>query len=116
MYAAKDQRMQMYINIVRDLAQSLKSFYIKQTPHGENARADALSKLASTSFSHLTKKVLVEIHPGRRIDNKQVDLITTTPYWIIPLTDYLLHVIVPDNPTEARKIKIKDPKFVVRDA
>lgn len=114
-YEAKDQRIQRYINTVRELAQSFKSFSIKQIPRGENTRADALSKLSSTSFDHLTNKFVVEIIPGRSIDNKQVGIITTTPYWTIPFTYYLLHGILLDDPTEARRIKMKAPYFIVRD-
>lgn len=39
----------------------LKDFVVKQIPRGENRRADTLSKLASTFFDHLSKKVLVEV-------------------------------------------------------
>lgn len=55
---------------MRELARSFKSFLIKQIPWGENTRVDALSKLASTSFDHINKKVLVEILPERSINNK----------------------------------------------
>lgn len=81
------------------MAQSFKSFLIKRIPQCENARYDALNKLASTSFDHLNKKVLVEILPERNIDNKQVDVITIAPNWTIPFTYYLLDRILPNNPT-----------------
>ncbi|GKG50862.1 hypothetical protein Tco_0538986, partial [Tanacetum coccineum] len=34
-----------------------------QIPCSKNKHADALSKLASSSFSHLTRKVLEEVVP-----------------------------------------------------
>nr|GEZ81989.1 reverse transcriptase domain-containing protein [Tanacetum cinerariifolium] len=39
---------------------SFKKFSIKQVPRSENKNADALSKIASTSFAYLTKQVMVE--------------------------------------------------------
>ena len=68
-------------------------------------RVDALSKLVSTSFIHLTKKVLVEVLPKRSIDN----IIKTDHDWTKPLIDCLLHGVFPNDPTEARKVKAKAP-------
>lgn len=101
--------MQRYFNTVRELVQSFKSFLTDHIPHGKKTRVDALSKLALTSFDHLTKKALVEILFERSIDNKHVNVITSTLYWTIPFVDYLLHWILPNDPTEARRINIKAP-------
>lgn len=77
--------------------------------------ADALSKLASTSFDYLTKKVLVEILLEKGIDNKQVDVFIIDPDWTKPFIDYLIHGVLPVDPTEATKVKVKAPQFAVRD-
>lgn len=105
--------MQIYINELQELVQSFKCFSTKHIKESE--RVDALSKIGSTSFDHITKKVLVEILLERRIDNNQVDIITTAPDWTIPFINYLWHGILPNYPTEARRIKIKAPQFTVRD-
>ncbi|GKF07254.1 reverse transcriptase domain-containing protein [Tanacetum coccineum] len=57
---AKELGMIQYLEKVKTLASSFKKFSIKQVPRSENKKADALSKIASTSFAHLTKQVLVE--------------------------------------------------------
>lgn len=44
-------------------------------------RADALSKLASTSFDQLTKKVFVEVLTEMNIDKRQIDSIVVPPDW-----------------------------------
>nr|KAJ0228342.1 hypothetical protein LSAT_V11C100041710 [Lactuca sativa] len=59
--------MQKYLDATRNLTQSFKSFQIKQIPRGENTKADALSKLASASLDHVTKKVLIEVLEERSI-------------------------------------------------
>lgn len=74
-----------------------------------NTRADALSKLASTSFDHLTKKVLVEVLGERSIKNKQVNAIAEPPNWKKLYLDYLHDRILPDDLEEARHVKIKAP-------
>ncbi|GJX35718.1 reverse transcriptase domain-containing protein [Tanacetum coccineum] len=56
-----------YLEKVKALTNTFKEFSIKQVPRGENKKADALSKIASTSFAHLSKQVnyvLREIHEG----------------------------------------------------
>ncbi|CAI9294226.1 unnamed protein product [Lactuca saligna] len=67
-------------------------------------RTNALSKLASTSHDHLTKKVLVKVLPERSIDNQTVNTISTPPEWTKPFVDYLHHGMLPDDPLEARKV------------
>ncbi|GJW94238.1 reverse transcriptase domain-containing protein [Tanacetum coccineum] len=39
----------------------IQNLQAHQVPRSENKKADALSKIASTSFAHLTKQVLVEV-------------------------------------------------------
>lgn len=74
---------------MQKLTRSFKSFWIKQIPWGENTRAGTLSKLASTSFDHLSKKLLVKFLEERSIDNKQIDTIRKTLDWTRPYLDYL---------------------------
>ncbi|GJX37283.1 reverse transcriptase domain-containing protein [Tanacetum coccineum] len=48
-------------------------FSIKQVPRSENKKDDALSKIASTSFAHLSKQVLVEELKEKSI-NEGIDI------------------------------------------
>ncbi|GKD66984.1 reverse transcriptase domain-containing protein [Tanacetum coccineum] len=59
-YVAKEADMIRYLEKVKALTGGFKSFTIKQIPRSENKKADALSKIASISFTHLSKQVLVE--------------------------------------------------------
>nr|GEZ04816.1 reverse transcriptase domain-containing protein [Tanacetum cinerariifolium] len=52
-YVAKEADMIRYLKNVKALIGSFKAFSIKQIPRSENKKADALSKIASTSFAHL---------------------------------------------------------------
>nr|GEV46396.1 reverse transcriptase domain-containing protein [Tanacetum cinerariifolium] len=52
-YVAKEIHMVRYLEKVRALINNFKVFSIRQVPRSENKKADALSKIASTSFAHL---------------------------------------------------------------
>ncbi|GKF24030.1 reverse transcriptase domain-containing protein, partial [Tanacetum coccineum] len=71
-YIAKESGMVKYLNKVKTLAKSFKEISIKQIPRSENMKADALSKIASTSFAHLNKQVLVEELKEKSINEKEI--------------------------------------------
>nr|GEU75760.1 reverse transcriptase domain-containing protein [Tanacetum cinerariifolium] len=56
-YITKDLGMIKYLEKVKNLTNTFKEFSIKQVPRGENKKADTLSKMASTNFAHLSKKI-----------------------------------------------------------
>nr|GFC37122.1 reverse transcriptase domain-containing protein [Tanacetum cinerariifolium] len=54
--AAKEDNMIKYMDIAKGLVSGFKTFSISQVPQSKNKKADALSKIASTSFAHLSKQ------------------------------------------------------------
>nr|GEW88742.1 reverse transcriptase domain-containing protein [Tanacetum cinerariifolium] len=71
-YIAKEPGMIQYLEKVKTLSNSFKKFSIKQVPRSENKKANALSKITSTSFAHLTKQVLVEELKEKYINEAEV--------------------------------------------
>nr|GEV62347.1 reverse transcriptase domain-containing protein [Tanacetum cinerariifolium] len=66
-YVAKEDNMIKYMEIVKGLVNGFTTFSISQVLRIKNKKADALSKIASTSFEHLSKQaeyVMREIHEG----------------------------------------------------
>nr|GEU39349.1 reverse transcriptase domain-containing protein [Tanacetum cinerariifolium] len=55
-YVAKEPGMIKYLEKVKNLTSTFKEFFIKQVPKGENKKANALRKIASTSFAYLSKQ------------------------------------------------------------
>nr|GEU56879.1 reverse transcriptase domain-containing protein [Tanacetum cinerariifolium] len=55
-YVAKEDNMVKYLEIVKSLVSGFNTFSISQVPRSKNKKADALSKIASTSFAHLSKQ------------------------------------------------------------
>ncbi|GKD72312.1 reverse transcriptase domain-containing protein, partial [Tanacetum coccineum] len=90
LYTAKESGMVQYLNKVKTLAKSFEEFSIKQIPRSENKKADALSKIASTSFAHLNKQVLVEELKEKSINEKE----------ILDVVQEEVHRPVPRNPQQ----------------
>ncbi|KAI3828871.1 hypothetical protein L1987_02981 [Smallanthus sonchifolius] len=107
-YDAKEPSMILYLEQVKDLARRFDSCTVIHIKRSENKQADALSRLASTSFSHLAKEVLVEVLNTPSVLRKQVNVIQTgAQSWMTPILNYLSTGILPEERTQARKLQHK---------
>nr|GEV27364.1 reverse transcriptase domain-containing protein [Tanacetum cinerariifolium] len=68
-YVAKEDNMIKYLEIVKGLVSGFTTFLISQVPRSKNKKADALSKIASTSFLHLSKQTGHNTSMRRILDN-----------------------------------------------
>ncbi|XP_071700624.1 uncharacterized protein [Rutidosis leptorrhynchoides] len=112
-FKARQPTIQLYLSKVRELMESFRSFTIEHVRRSQNKKADALSKLASITFAHLAKEVLVEVLEKRSIEAQEVhDLVTEEENtWMKPIREYLELGILPEDKKEARKIRIKAPSY-----
>ena len=103
-YEAKEENMIQYLEKTKSLIQGFDRFTITQVPRGENKKADALSKIASTSFAHLSKQVLVEILKDKSISEKEVSTVIEEegPTWMTPIMDFISKGTLPQEQKEAR--------------
>ncbi|GJV31107.1 reverse transcriptase domain-containing protein [Tanacetum coccineum] len=103
-YTAKESGMVQYLEKVKTLASSFKKFSIKQVPKSENKNAGALSKIASTSFAHLTKQVLVEEHNEKSINEVEVLAVMEEEgdTCMTPIYEYLTKETLPAEKGKAR--------------
>ncbi|GJV51562.1 reverse transcriptase domain-containing protein [Tanacetum coccineum] len=112
-YVAKEQNMIKYLEKVKSLIIGFASFSISQVLRSKNKKADALSKIASTSFAHLSKQVLVEILKEKSIHEEDVATVVeeegTT--WMTPIIDYLKDGNLPGDRKEERKLRIKARQY-----
>ncbi|GJZ77608.1 reverse transcriptase domain-containing protein [Tanacetum coccineum] len=71
--------------------------------------------MASTSFAHLSKQVLVEKLKEKSIDEKEVlTVVEEEGYtWITPIHEYLTEEILPEEKRKARAIRHKVGRYVV---
>ncbi|GJQ91137.1 reverse transcriptase domain-containing protein [Tanacetum coccineum] len=100
---------------VNPFTSTFKEFSIKQVPRGENKKADALSKMASTSFAYLSKQVLVEELKEKSIDEKEVLVVVEEEgrTWMTPIYEYLTEEILLEEKRKARAIRRKAGRYVV---
>nr|GEX25310.1 reverse transcriptase domain-containing protein [Tanacetum cinerariifolium] len=114
-YIAKESSMIKYLEKVKNLASTFKGFSIKQIPRGENKKADALSKITSTSFAPLSKKVLVEELREKAIDEKEtLAVVEEEGYtWMTPVYEYLTEWILPEEKKKARVVRHKAGRYAM---
>ncbi|GJZ67117.1 reverse transcriptase domain-containing protein [Tanacetum coccineum] len=105
-YVAKESGMVQYLKKVKMLASNFKELSIKQVPRSENKKADALSKITSTSFAYLSKQVLVEELKEKSIHEKEVLAIVEEEEktWMTPICEYPTKEILPEDKKKARMI------------
>ncbi|GJV75364.1 reverse transcriptase domain-containing protein [Tanacetum coccineum] len=114
-YIAKESGMVQYLDKVKTLAKSFKEFSIKQIPRSENKKADALSKIASTSFAHLNKQVLVEELKEKSINEREIlDVVEEEGNtWMTPICEYLAKEILPEDKKKARAVRRKAVRYAM---
>nr|GEU32536.1 reverse transcriptase domain-containing protein [Tanacetum cinerariifolium] len=113
-YVAKESGMIKYLEKVKNLASTFKEFLIKQVPRGESKKADALSKMTSTSFAHLSKQVLVKELKEKSINEREVLVVIEEEgrTWMTPIYEYLTSglpgEIISDNGKQFEDNPFKD--------
>ncbi|XP_021994240.1 uncharacterized protein LOC110890901 [Helianthus annuus] len=115
-YEAKGNVMALYLNQAKTLLQTFYSYKVHHINRSGNKPADALSKLASTSFQHLAKDVRIEVLSNPSVPLREVSVIQVgTTSWMTPIVAYLQSGILPENKAEARKIQYKAEHYQMVD-
>ncbi|GKB56382.1 reverse transcriptase domain-containing protein [Tanacetum coccineum] len=98
---------------VKTARKGFEGYTVEHVRRNQNKKADALSKLASMTFEHLTKEVLVEVLAKRSIEEKEVLKVEIEEKrsWMSPIQEYLLSGLLPEDTKEARKIRIQVPQY-----
>nr|GEY81068.1 reverse transcriptase domain-containing protein [Tanacetum cinerariifolium] len=114
-YVAKEADIIRYLEKVKALTASFRAFSIKQIPRSENKKYDAPSKIASTSFVHLSKQVLVKELKEKSIGEIEILAVVEEEgdTWMTPLFKYLAEGTLPADVKKARAIRCKSWRFAV---
>ncbi|GKB71373.1 reverse transcriptase domain-containing protein [Tanacetum coccineum] len=112
-YVAKEENMIKYLEKVKSLVSGFANFSISQVPQSQNKKTDALSKIASTRFGHLSKQVLVEILKENSIQEKEVTTVVEEdgPTWMTPIIEYLKEGTLLDDRNKVSKLHIKARQY-----
>nr|GEU31902.1 reverse transcriptase domain-containing protein [Tanacetum cinerariifolium] len=71
-YAVKQLSIKSYLQKVKTALTGFEGYTVEHVQRNQNKKADALSKLASMTYEHLIKEVLVEVLAKRSIEEKEV--------------------------------------------
>ncbi|GJX58600.1 reverse transcriptase domain-containing protein [Tanacetum coccineum] len=114
-YIAKESDMIKYLEKVKVVTSTFRAFLIKQVPRTKNKKADALSQVASTSFAHLSKQVLVEELKENSVNEREVLAVVEEEgdSWMTPIHEYLTDETLPAERKKARAIKRKSQRFAI---
>ncbi|XP_035837200.1 uncharacterized protein LOC110891557 [Helianthus annuus] len=105
---AKAETMALYLEQARTLINQFQTFKIIHTNKSKNKHADALSKLAATSFKYLAKEVRFKVLSNPFVPLRHVNMIEIgDPSWMSPIIMFLKHGTLLEGKTEARKIQNK---------
>ncbi|XP_071714411.1 uncharacterized protein [Rutidosis leptorrhynchoides] len=114
-FEAHDESMQKYLKLVQELAVDFDLFQITQVSRTLNKKADALSKLAALTFSHFKKEIWVEEVKVKSIEEGSVSAVVEeeAQSWMTPIIEFLNKGTLPIDSSEARKIKMKAPMYLL---
>ncbi|GJY77084.1 reverse transcriptase domain-containing protein [Tanacetum coccineum] len=112
-FVAKQALIKDYLQKVKTVLRGFEDYTVDHVRRNQNKKADALSKLASMTFKHLTKEVLVEVLTKRSIEEKEVLKVDTQERksWMDPIHEYVLSGLLPEDTKDARKIRIQAPQY-----
>jgi ribonuclease HI len=104
-FQAKDPQLIKYLEKVRSLASLFRSFELIYVPREQNARADLLSKLASTKKPGSNRTFIQETIANPSITTEEVMMIIEAEDWRAPIIRYLQEDVLPAAKEEAYKLK-----------
>ncbi|XP_030946087.1 uncharacterized protein LOC115970625 [Quercus lobata] len=112
-YEAKEERMQKYLKLTRQLTQEFDTVEFVQIPRSQNIGADEVSKLASSEEGKTSTDMAIEIQKHSSIEEVAVFSIQSTDTWMTPIISFLQDGHLPQNTDEARKVKKRAARFMI---
>ncbi|XP_075659202.1 uncharacterized protein LOC142629099 [Castanea sativa] len=111
---ARDPRIQEYLIRARYLQSKFDSFTLLHVSRSMNTHADSLATLAISSAQGLPQFILIEdiCKPtGMNNDTLRIHQIRVGPSWMDPIVSFLKNDILPEEKSEANKIRRKAHRF-----
>ena len=115
-YEARNPTMASYLHKVCDSITTFEQFDISHIPRKENARADTLSRLATSTEESLGRTFIEYLEAPSIEKVEEIQQITDEPSWKDSFIRYLSDGILPTKiPSEIWKFKRKASQFVLMD-
>ncbi|XP_017217112.1 uncharacterized protein LOC108194669 [Daucus carota subsp. sativus] len=114
-YQVKAYRTEPYMNLVRRLIEEFKIIRLERIPRESNAEADSLAKAASQKDLGVLGMIPLELLECPSVPEAEVHQIETeeaVETWMTPIWSYIKDRILPEDKTEARKLRYKAARYV----
>ena len=111
---ARDKRMQKYLSQVSHLQSEFESLNLLHIPRSGNTHVDSLTMLATSSARSLPQVILVEdlCKPTEvRREVVHIHQVRVGPSWMDPMVLFLKEDILPEEKSEANKVRRKALRF-----
>jgi ribonuclease HI len=108
-YEAKEGRMQRYLHLIRHQMSQFREVRLNRIPREQNTEADQLAKSASSS----TADDKIKIVQQSSLQAIEMNLVHTEVSWMTPIVSYLQGGTLPNNRHEARRLKVRDSRFLM---
>ncbi|KAL0301724.1 UNVERIFIED_CONTAM: Ribonuclease HI [Sesamum radiatum] len=113
-YEAKEKSMVQYLQQIEELKTKFKSFQLQQIPMEENAKADSLSKLASTLEDCKTRRITVQHLPQPRAPLNIQAISLSDNDWRVPIIRWIDEGHLPENRWGTTRIKVLAIRFLTQ--
>ncbi|KAL0412943.1 UNVERIFIED_CONTAM: polyprotein [Sesamum radiatum] len=113
-YEAKEESMIQYLQQITDLKTKFHHFQIIKISREENAKADSLSKLASSLEDCRKKHITIHYLPEARTP-LAIQPITTGEDWRTPIIKWIGERLLPENRREATRLKTRATHFIMQE-
>lgn len=121
-YEARDERMQTYLALAKDLLKSFKGIRIEHVPRERNAHADTLASLASACVASSARSVTFATldQPSFKLEVKareeqETFNISLGPSWMDEIRAYLKDDVVPEDKKAAVQLQRKAALYWLND-
>ncbi|XP_065636481.1 uncharacterized protein LOC136070440 [Quercus suber] len=111
---ARDPRMQEYLGQVKRLQSNFDPFSLSHIPRGGNSHADSLATLATSLADGLPRTILVEhLERVNEATKEAIPILRVGvgPSWMDPIVIFHKDDILPQDKSEAEKVRRKVPRF-----
>ncbi|GAU42123.1 hypothetical protein TSUD_350970 [Trifolium subterraneum] len=118
-YQTKEERLLEYLNLIKTKLAKFKETEVKHVPREHNARADVLSKLASTRRKKVGNQSLIQETLTKPSIEKAAEVMHVYAIddqsWMAPVYNFLKSNILPADAKEATKIRKRVCSYVLLD-
>ncbi|GAU39237.1 hypothetical protein TSUD_396840 [Trifolium subterraneum] len=116
-YQTKEERLLEYLNLIKTKLAKFKETEVKHVPREHNARADVLSKLASTGRKKAGNQSLIQKTLTKSSIEKAVEVMHICAIdeqsWMAPVYNFLKSNTLPVDAKEATKIRKRACSYVL---